>query len=147
MRTPDLKEIISFQFNTSTVRDVYAEREKTPTLPALKILVLSDVHANEHALRSVLEAAPRTDEIVCLGDLVSYGARPNQCCDLLRKRNALCLAGNHDAAIAGHDSIERMNALAQKSSKWTRRVLTRDNRDWLASLFGHNIAEWLAPGR
>lgn len=100
----------------------------------MKILVLSDVHANEHALRAVLQAAPPHDAILCLGDIVGYGALPNECCDLLRERGALCLAGNHDAAIGGHELLERMNALARFSNEWTQGALSSANRDWLASL-------------
>ena len=107
----------------------------------MKILILSDVHANEHALRAVLGAAPQCDETLCLGDIVGYGARPNQCCDLLRKRGAICLSGNHGAAIGGHDLTERMNALAQFSNQWTQNVLTPDNRAWLASLSPHRVFE------
>lgn len=109
----------------------------------MKILILSDVHANFHALEAVLRAAPEHDALLCLGDIVGYGAQPNKCCELLRERGAHCLAGNHDAAIGGHDLLERMNALAQFSNQWTKQVLTEENRDWLASLSPHRtFEEW-----
>lgn len=107
----------------------------------MKFLVVSDVHANEHALRAVFENAPEHDQVMCLGDIVGYGAKPNECCALLRDCGAICLAGNHDAAIGGHDLTGRMNALAQFSNEWTRTVLTPDNRAWLASLSPHRVFE------
>ncbi len=107
----------------------------------MQILVVSDVHANFHALRAVLDAAPPCDKMLCLGDIVGYGASPNECCQLLRERGAICLSGNHDAALSGHDLTERMNALAQFSNEWTRTILTPQNRVWLASLSPHRVFE------
>lgn len=109
----------------------------------MRILILSNVHANFHALEAVMESAPEHEAPLCLGDVVGYGALPNQCCDLLRERGALCLSGNHDAAIGGHDLLERMNALAQFSNHWTRTVLSAENRAWLASLSPHRVFEEL----
>jgi len=109
----------------------------------MTLLVLSDIHANLFALRAVLEAAPARDEILCLGDIVGYGAQPNECCELLRGHSAICLGGNHDAAIGGHELTTRMNALAQASNEWTRGVLTLENCDWLATLPPHRtFEEW-----
>ena len=69
----------------------------------VKVAVVSDVHANLHALESVLAAidADPADELWCLGDLVGYGARPNECCELIEARAAVCLGGNHDLAVRG----------------------------------------------
>lgn len=109
----------------------------------MTILVLSDIHANLFALRAVLEAAPARDGILCLGDIMGYGAQPNECCELLRGHSAICLGGNHDAAIGGHELTGRMNALAQASNEWTRHALSDENRDWLATLPAHRtFEEW-----
>ncbi len=100
----------------------------------MKILVLSDVHADFAALQRVFQVAPPHDAVLCLGDIVGYGSRPNECCDLLRERGARCLLGNHDAAALGDPIIERFKASAQLSARWTARNLSPDNRAFLASL-------------
>ena len=69
----------------------------------MRIGLFSDTHANLEALQAVLEAFDKVgvDKLVCLGDTVGYGADPNGCCDLVRKRAAFCILGNHDAAVPG----------------------------------------------
>ena len=73
-----------------------------------RVAVISDVHANWHALEAVLEAidAEQPDELWCLGDLVGYGPRPNPCCAAVAERAALCLAGNHDLGVLGTLDLE-----------------------------------------
>ena len=73
-----------------------------PRMPT-RIAVISDIHANLHALEAVLAAidADGVDEIWCLGDIVGYGPRPNECAALVRERAAVCLAGNHDLVVLG----------------------------------------------
>lgn len=105
----------------------------------MRILVLSDVHGNRHGLQAALDAAGRVDRIVCLGDVVGYGAFPNQCCEILRDANALCLSGNHDAAALDLISIEWFNDVATEAILWTRKQLSEDNRAWLASLPGQRV--------
>ncbi len=100
----------------------------------MRILLLSDVHGNRHGLQAALDAAGRVERIVCLGDVVGYGAFPNECCELLREVGAVCLSGNHDAAALGLISIEWFNELATEAILWTRAQLSDTNRDWLASL-------------
>jgi Predicted phosphoesterase len=69
----------------------------------MRVAVVSDIHGNLHALEAVLAAlepqAP--DELWCLGDLVGYGARPNECCATIEARSSICLVGNHDLAVRG----------------------------------------------
>jgi predicted phosphodiesterase len=69
----------------------------------MRVAVVSDIHSNLHALDAVLDAieADATDELWCLGDIVGYGPRPNECCALVAARARLCLAGNHDLAVRG----------------------------------------------
>lgn len=100
----------------------------------MRFLVLSDVHGNLHGLEAALGAAGRVDRILCLGDVVGYGAFPNQCCELLREVGAVCLSGNHDAAALGLISIEWFNPIATDAILWTREQLSIPNREWLASL-------------
>ncbi len=103
----------------------------------MRILILSDVHGNKHGLQAAIDAAGRVDRIVCLGDIVGYGAFPNECCEILREANAVCLSGNHDAAALNLISIEWFNEVATDAILWTRKQLSPENRDWLTSLPSH----------
>ncbi len=100
----------------------------------MRILILSDVHGNKHGLQAAIDAAGRVDRIVCLGDVVGYGAHPNECCEILRDAGAVCLSGNHDAAALELISIEWFNDVATDAILWTRKQLAPQNREWLASL-------------
>jgi predicted phosphodiesterase len=102
----------------------------------MRIAILSDIHANYHALEATLAAvdAEGVDEIWCLGDTVGYGPRPNRCCDVVRERTALCLAGNHDLAVVGVLSVDDFNGDAAAAARWTREVLEPGARAFLEAL-------------
>jgi len=104
----------------------------------MKILLLSDIHANLAALEAVLEEASATpyDAIWCLGDLVGYGPHPNECIEALRSQRAplLCVAGNHDWASLGKVSLEDFNPDARLACQWTMEQLTPENQDYLLRL-------------
>jgi predicted phosphodiesterase len=94
----------------------------------MRILVLSDVHANLPALEAVLAAAPAHDAIWNLGDTVGYGAQPNECMDRLVEAGAApSLAGNHDLAAVGLLPIKWFNAYAATAAGWTSLQLTSEN--------------------
>jgi diadenosine tetraphosphatase ApaH/serine/threonine PP2A family protein phosphatase len=96
----------------------------------VRVGVISDVHGNLAALEAVL-AALEVDAIWCLGDLVGYGAKPNECCALVSERASVCLAGNHDLAVRGTIDLLEFSGDAGIAARWTRTVL-RD--EWLAYL-------------
>jgi diadenosine tetraphosphatase ApaH/serine/threonine PP2A family protein phosphatase len=102
----------------------------------MRIAVISDIHANLHALESVLLDVDResVDEIWCLGDVVGYGPKPNECCDLSRARAAISLCGNHDLASLGRLDVSDFSADAATASRWTDGVLGDEQRSWLGSL-------------
>jgi diadenosine tetraphosphatase ApaH/serine/threonine PP2A family protein phosphatase len=102
----------------------------------LRIAVLSDVHANLHALEAVLADVDGGgfDELWSLGDLVGYGPRPNECAALLRERAALCLAGNHDLVVLGKISIAAFAGDAAAAARWTQTVLDDEARNFLDAL-------------
>ena len=101
----------------------------------MRYAVLSDVHANLEALQAVLaDAAPRTDALVCLGDLVGYGADPVACIELVAERAQAIVCGNHEHAVAGLIDLEWFNAHARAAAEWTRARLDDDHRTYLASL-------------
>jgi predicted phosphodiesterase len=100
----------------------------------MRILVVSDIHANYAALTAVFKDAGNFDQIWCLGDVVGYGPEPNECVERLRSYNALCLAGNHDLGVVGKIPLWDFNRDALEAIAWTRHWLALDNRDWLESL-------------
>jgi diadenosine tetraphosphatase ApaH/serine/threonine PP2A family protein phosphatase len=103
---------------------------------ASRVAVISDVHANWHALEAVLAAVDeeRPDEIWCLGDLVGYGPRPNPCCAEIARRAELCLVGNHDLGVLGELDLLDFAPEAVESARWTREVLADEARAYLRSL-------------
>jgi diadenosine tetraphosphatase ApaH/serine/threonine PP2A family protein phosphatase len=109
----------------------------------VRVAVVSDIHGNLAALESVLAAVDeRTpDALWCLGDLVGYGARPNECCTLVRERAALSLAGNHDLAVRGTIDLSEFNGDAGVAARWTRDVLTNESQSYLDSLETHAAAD------
>ena len=103
-------------------------------------LILSDIHANLEAHQAVLDDAHgKYDRILCLGDLVGYGADPNAIVEWARENVTVIIRGNHDRVSAGADpaalqSIESFNPAAQASTLWTRNALLAENREYLEGL-------------
>lgn len=101
----------------------------------MRHLILSDIHSNGDALRAVLaHAAGAYDDILCCGDLVGYGAEPNESVAWAREHAAAVVRGNHDKACTGSPEIEWFNAAARVSALWTMDTLTADNRDYVRQL-------------
>lgn len=102
----------------------------------MRVAVISDVHANRHALDAVLAEidAESVDRIWCLGDTVGYGPRPNECCELVAERAAICLLGNHDLVALGKLTVTEFNEEAAAAALWTRGVLQPEPESWLRSL-------------
>lgn len=101
----------------------------------MRILVISDIHANANALESVLATAGSVDAVWCLGDIVGYGPDPNECIlRLLQIPNLVCLQGNHDAAAVGDLPLDGFNVEARSSIEWLRDTLTKDSLTFLKTL-------------
>ena len=100
------------------------------------VAIVSDIHGNRHALEAVLADVASTDarELWCLGDVVGYGADPNDCCALVRENAAVCLAGNHDLAVTGTIPLDEFSHGAALAARWTQEVLADDHVEWLRSL-------------
>ena len=98
--------------------------------------VISDIHANQHALEAALEflSTQELDGYLCAGDLVGYGPLPNECVRRVLDLPVTCIAGNHDLIALGRLSDERCIPLARDSLRWTRSVLDDDARERLAAL-------------
>jgi predicted phosphodiesterase len=102
----------------------------------MRVAIISDIHSNLEALNSAFEAidAQRVDDIVCLGDVVGYGANPNECLSLVRSRCSLILQGNHDAAAVDLSVANQFTLNAQLSAIWTFGALVSENKDFLRSI-------------
>jgi len=105
----------------------------------LRILLLSDIHSNLEALEASLAAAPPHDAIVNLGDIVGYGASPNEVTVKARELGGgvvpqTVVRGNHDKVVAGLDKVETFNPMAGMAALWNRDQLTGENMEWLRAL-------------
>jgi len=103
----------------------------------MRALVISDIHANLPALKAVLDAAPEHDAIWNLGDVVGYGASPNEVVEMARSLGGIVVRGNHDRACSDPDKFSqqsRMSPIAATAAIWTNQVLTEENRKWLSGL-------------
>jgi diadenosine tetraphosphatase ApaH/serine/threonine PP2A family protein phosphatase len=101
----------------------------------MRILVLSDLHANATALEAVLAAARgRWGVSVCLGDVVGYGPDPNEVTARLRELGTQTIRGNHDKAVTGLMPTDDFNPIAKAAVDWTRAQIKPEHLEWLASL-------------
>jgi diadenosine tetraphosphatase ApaH/serine/threonine PP2A family protein phosphatase len=101
----------------------------------LKILLLSDVHANLVALEAVLTDCPEFDAIWNLGDTIGYGPKPRECIDRMVDLFANpVLVGNHDLSCIGEVDISEFNPVAQVAARWTKLQLGMDHRAYIADL-------------
>ena len=102
----------------------------------MRIAVISDVHANLHALEAVLAAVERerVDALWCLGDVVGYGPHPSRCCTHVAARSDIALAGNHDLGVTGALDLDDFSVEAAIAARWTAAALGPDALGWLASL-------------
>ncbi|HEY2460942.1 MAG TPA: metallophosphoesterase family protein [Candidatus Acidoferrum sp.] len=101
----------------------------------MRILVLTDLHANATALAAALEATKgRWDTVVCLGDIVGYGPDPNEVAGKIREIGARTIRGNHDKAVANLMPTDDFNPVAKAAVDWTRTQLTAENLSWLSAL-------------
>ena len=103
---------------------------------AMRVAVISDIHANLPALEATAEAIrhEEPDAVWCLGDVVGYGASPNECCSWTAAHTAVCLAGNHDLGVLGTLDLSDFAGDAAAAAEWSRGVLTSDARAFLAAL-------------
>ncbi len=100
----------------------------------MRALLLSDIHSNLEALTAVLAAAPAHDTVWNLGDVVGYGANPNEVIDRVWQLGGSIVRGNHDRACCGLSDVADFNPIAGRAARWTRAVLTEDHKRWLQGL-------------
>jgi putative phosphoesterase len=102
----------------------------------MRLAIFSDIHSNIHALNAVeveLKGRGGADMIVCSGDIVGYGAFPNECCRTISAISKATVMGNHDLAVLDQDTSS-MNPYAAEAVLWTSSRLDDDSRRWLHSL-------------
>lgn len=102
----------------------------------MRYLLISDIHANLEALQATLDVADAFEsfQIMCLGDVVGYGADPAACIDLVGDRANLILAGNHDLAVADMVPFDEFNPVARQAIEWTQQVLSAEDKELLSNL-------------
>jgi predicted phosphodiesterase len=101
-----------------------------------KYAIIADIHANWEAFQVVLAdiKAQNCTHVVCLGDVVGYGANPKECLDTVRAMNIPCIKGNHDEMCSVDENLEGFNPYAAEAILWTRDQLTVEDRKWLKDL-------------
>jgi predicted phosphodiesterase len=109
----------------------------------MRVAIVSDIHGNRHAFEAVLDSVLASDcrEMWCLGDLVGYGAEPDECVALASENAAICLAGNHDLGVRGTIALEQFSRGASVAAQWTQRTINDDTRTYLDGLEPLNVAE------
>ncbi|HTS05479.1 MAG TPA: YfcE family phosphodiesterase [Candidatus Eisenbacteria bacterium] len=100
----------------------------------MKIAIISDLHGNYEALRSLPTGY---DELWILGDLVNYGPEPGAVVDFARTNSRVVVRGNHDNSI-GFDVDPRCTVRYQKMADLTRRytasALEKEQKQFLRLL-------------
>ncbi|HEX5896553.1 MAG TPA: metallophosphoesterase family protein [Thermoleophilaceae bacterium] len=108
----------------------------------MRIALLSDVHGNRPAFEAVLDDVDSegAEEIWCLGDLVGYGAQPDDCVALARERCNLSLAGNHDLVVTGEIPITDFSSSAAAAARWTQETIAEETMAYLKGLVPSDAA-------
>ena len=101
----------------------------------MRYLILSDIHGNWEALQAVVaRAGGGYDRILCCGDVVGYGADPDQVTEWVRGNVSTIVRGNHDKVCAGLEDLDWFNPVAQASALWTQGVMKQENLGYLRDL-------------
>ncbi len=102
----------------------------------MRLAIISDIHSNLEALSATLRLieSESVDHIVCLGDIVGYGADPDPCVELVRGRCDVVVQGNHDAAVVRTEIADSFTANARSAVFWTHRHISPENLSYLARL-------------
>jgi diadenosine tetraphosphatase ApaH/serine/threonine PP2A family protein phosphatase len=101
----------------------------------VRYAILSDIHGNLEALRAVLaDAGPLSDAVLCLGDVVGYGADPGPCLETIAQRAVTMVGGNHEHAVVGRLDLAWFNRHARVAAEWTAQHLDSDHRRYLGDL-------------
>lgn len=100
----------------------------------MRVLVISDIHANLYALDACMAAFPAYDVVWNLGDVVGYGANPNEVIAKVCELGRVFVRGNHDKACSGVSDLTGFNPVAALAAIWTKQTLSSANLEWLKVL-------------
>jgi len=112
----------------------------------MRLLLISDIHANLEAFDAVMAAAPDYDLVANLGDVVGYNASPNEVCKQSVALGGIIVRGNHDRACSGLTDLTDFNPVAAISARWTQTSLTPDHLQWLREMPKGPIQHEQLPG-
>ena len=102
----------------------------------MQLVLLADIHSNLEALlqvqKKIRELSP--DKVICLGDIVGYGAKPSECIQIVRENYYLAVAGNHEYGVLGKKDLSFFNPYAREAILWTRAKLSSSDELYLRSL-------------
>ena len=114
----------------------FALSQTIATFISMKIAIISDIHANLEALTTALEFISQSDvqSMYCLGDVVGYGANPNECVELLQKNTIPCVVGNHDKAVFDVVLQHTFSAKAKSALEWTKNNISFQSLNFLKDL-------------
>ncbi len=103
---------------------------------SMRIAIISDIHSNLEALEQSLAIIKtrKIDEIFCLGDIIGYGANPNECIALIRESTSHILLGNHDEAAVDLGKTEYFNPFARRAAEWTHAQLSVESQEFVRKL-------------
>ena len=102
----------------------------------MKYALISDVHGNLEALTVVLKKIEqlKVDKIICLGDVIGYGAEPEKCAKIIQENCDACIMGNHEAAVIGDLDISYFTPYAKEAALWTRANVSDTTLHWISEL-------------
>ncbi len=102
----------------------------------MRYAIISDIHSNQEAFERILSALEieNIEKFICLGDLVGYGANPNECVERVKELTDLVIAGNHDYASCGLTDTKYFNPVAKQAIFWTESVLKEEYREYVKNL-------------
>lgn len=100
----------------------------------LRIGIVSDIHGNAEAFQAVLSHLTDVDNIICLGDIIGYGADPLFCIEKIRELEIQCIKGNHEGAVSGELDLQYFNEDARHAILWTRDQLREKDIIYLSDL-------------
>ncbi|MBI4548674.1 MAG: metallophosphoesterase family protein [Ignavibacteriae bacterium] len=102
----------------------------------MRIAIISDIHSNLEALEKSIELIRQQniDEIICLGDIIGYGANPRECIEMVRQTTPHILLGNHDEAAVHLSKTEYFNPYARIAAEWTNSELTDEQKVFIQNL-------------
>jgi diadenosine tetraphosphatase ApaH/serine/threonine PP2A family protein phosphatase len=112
----------------------------------MRLLLISDLHANHEAFDAVMNAAPEHDLVANLGDVVGYNGSPNEVCERAIALGGIIVRGNHDRACSGLTDLSDFNPVAAISARWTQTTLKANHLEWLRELPKGPIRREALPG-